>query len=94
MAQQYTSYPRFSTEEVVVAGPDIMIITSMAREKASEQIKAKWNQWPNIPAVKNDRIFLVDSDLFDRPTPRLIDGLETLLQLIHPELDLEPIRKK
>ncbi len=92
LAQSYTSYPRFSTEEVVVAAPDIMIITSMAREKAFEQIKAKWNQWPNIPAVKNDRIFLVDSDLFDRPTPRLIKGLETLIGLIHPELKFESNR--
>jgi iron complex transport system substrate-binding protein len=92
LAQPYTSYPRFSTEEVVVAAPDIMIITSMAREKAFEQIKAKWKQWPNIPAVKNNRIYLVDSDLFDRPTPRLIEGLETLLQLIHPELNFESNR--
>jgi iron complex transport system substrate-binding protein len=69
-----------------------MIITSMAREKAFEQIKAKWKQWPNIPAVKNNRIYLVDSDLFDRPTPRLIEGLETLLQLIHPELNFESNR--
>lgn len=93
LAQPYTSYPRFSTEEVVVAAPDIMIITSMAREKVFDQIKAKWKQWPNIPAVKNNRIFLVDSDLFDRPTPRLIEGLETLLQLIHPELNSESVRK-
>jgi iron complex transport system substrate-binding protein len=92
LAQSYTSYPRFSTEEVVVAAPDIMIITSMAREKAFDQIKAKWKQWPNIPAVRNDRIFLVDSDLFDRPTPRLVEGLETLLQLIHPELNLDSNR--
>ena len=93
LAQSYTSYPRFSTEEVVVSAPDIMIITSMAREKVFEQIKAKWKQWPNIPAVKNDRIFLVDSDLFDRPTPRLIEGLETLFQLIHPELNFESNRQ-
>lgn len=86
LARAYTSYPRFSTEEVIVAAPDIMIITSMARQKVFDQVKAKWQQWPGIPAVKNNRIFLVDSDLFDRPTPRLLDGLETLIQLIHPEL--------
>lgn len=92
LAQAYTSYPRFSTEEVVVAAPDIMIITSMAREKAFDQVTAKWRQWPNIPAVKNNRIFLVDSNLFDRPTPRLVVGLETLIQLIHPELNFNSDR--
>jgi len=92
LARAYTSYPRFSTEEVVVAAPDIMIITSMAREKAFDQVTAKWRQWPNIPAVKNHRIFLVDSNLFDRPTPRLVAGLETLIQLIHPELNFKSDR--
>ncbi len=87
LAQAYASYPRFSTEEVIVAAPDVMIITSMARQKVFDQVKSKWQQWPGIPAVKNNRIFLVDSDLFDRPTPRLIDGLETLIRLIHPELN-------
>ncbi len=93
LAEKYTSYPRFSTEEIVVAEPDIMIITSMARGKGFDLIKAKWKQWPNIPAVKNDRIFIVESDLFDRPTPRLIDGLEVLLQLIHPELKFHSSRQ-
>jgi iron complex transport system substrate-binding protein len=86
VAAKYTSYPRFSTEEVVVAEPDVIIITSMARKKAFEQVKEMWRQWPNMPAVKNDRIFLVDSDLFDRPTPRLLEGLKVLAELIHPEL--------
>jgi iron complex transport system substrate-binding protein len=36
--------------------------------------------------VKNDRIFVVDADLFDRPTPRLVDGLEVIAAIIHPEL--------
>jgi iron complex transport system substrate-binding protein len=94
LAQGYTSYPRFSIEEVVVAEPDIIIITSMARDKLFEQVKSEWKQWSGIPAVKNDRIFLVDSDLFDRPTPRLIDGLETLVRLIHPELNPEPAGKQ
>lgn len=89
LAEDYMSYPRFSTEEVVVVSPDIIIITSMAREKVFDKVKAKWSQWPNIPAVKNDRIFLVDSNLFDRPTPRLINGLDTLARLIHPELNFD-----
>jgi len=27
----------------------------------------------------------VNSDIFDRATPRLVDGLETLARLIHPD---------
>ncbi len=87
LAGDYKSYPRFSIEEVIVASPDIIVISSMAREKVFEKVKAKWQQWPSIPAVKTDRIFVVDSNVFDRPTPRMIDALEILVQLIHPELN-------
>jgi iron complex transport system substrate-binding protein len=36
--------------------------------------------------VKNDRIFVVNAELFDRPTPRLVDGLEVIAAIMHPEL--------
>jgi iron complex transport system substrate-binding protein len=78
-------YPRFSREQVIALSPEIIIITSMSRAAVFEQVKADWNKWPHLPAVKNQRIFIEDSNLFDRPTPRLVDGLELLVQLIHPE---------
>lgn len=80
-----TPYPRFSREQVIEMRPEVMIITSMARQTVFEQVKAQWRQWPELPAVKNDRIYLVDSNVLDRPTPRLIDGLEMLAGLIHPD---------
>ncbi len=58
----------------------------MARAAVFKKVKNQWSKWPNIPAVKKQQIFLADSDLFDRPTPRLINGLELLVKLIHPEL--------
>ena len=79
-------YPRFSREQILSLCPEVIIITSMARSAVFEQVKAEWNRWPHLPAVQNQRIFLEDSNLFDRPTPRLVDGLELLVKLIHPEL--------
>ncbi len=79
------AYPRFSKEQVLALAPEIIIICSMARQGGFERMKAEWNCWPSLPAVKNQQIYLVDSNLFNRPTPRLVDGLELLFQLIHPE---------
>ncbi|MDP3284745.1 MAG: helical backbone metal receptor, partial [Desulfobacterales bacterium] len=81
-----TPYPRFSREQLIALSPDVVIITSMTRSDAFEQVLAEWNKWPQIQAVRNKRIYMADSDLFDRPSPRLIDGLEALVKLIHPEL--------
>jgi iron complex transport system substrate-binding protein len=79
-------YPRFSREQVLSLAPEVFIITSMARGAIFEQVRAEWRQWPDLPAVRDDRIFLQESNLFDRPTPRLVDGLELLVRMIHPEL--------
>ena len=88
IAGQYTSYPRFSREEVLELAPDILIVTSMARKEVFERVKAEWEKWEQIPAAANGRVHLVDSNLFDRPTPRLVDALEKLVALIHPELEM------
>ena len=86
LAKGQLSYPRYSKEQVLAFEPEVFIITSMARQAVFDEVKAEWRRWPNIPAVRDERIFLVDSDLFDRPSPRLVDGLELLTRLIHPEL--------
>jgi cobalamin transport system substrate-binding protein len=58
----------------------------MSRNTIFEQVKKEWSKWPSLPAVRDKRIHLEDSNLFDRPTPRLVDGLEHLARRIHPEL--------
>jgi len=79
-------YPRFSKEQVLSLSPEVFIITSMSRNTIFEQVKKEWSKWPSLPAVRDKRIHLEDSNLFDRPTPRLVDGLENLARRIHPEL--------
>ena len=86
LAEGDIPYPRFSKEQVLGMSPDIIIVTSMARKGVFERIKKDWYQWTNLPAVKNDRIYFRDSSLFDRPSPRLVDALEILVRLIHPEM--------
>ena len=86
LAEGDVSYPRFSKEQVLGMMPDIIITSSMARADVFEKIRADWYQWKNLPAVKNDRIYFQDSNLFNRPSPRLVDALEILVRLVHPEM--------
>ena len=44
-------------------------------------------EWPALPAVRSGEVYAVDgSAYFNRPGPRLVDGLEILASLIHPGL--------
>lgn len=79
-------YPRFSREQVISLAPEVLVISSMARATVFEQVKAEWMQWPAIPAVRNHAVFIAPTNIFDRPTPRLVDGLEQMARYIHPQL--------
>ena len=81
------TYPRYSWEDILVMQPDVVIIASMAGGYTKRQLKEAWTRWPQLPAVQSNRVFVVDADLFDRPVPRIADGLVALAGLIHPVPD-------
>ncbi|MFH1123300.1 MAG: cobalamin-binding protein [Pseudomonadota bacterium] len=83
------TYPRISIEEVLHRKPEVIIISSMERGGKFERARQDWLKWPSIPAVQNGRIHLIDSDLIDRPSPRLVQGLEAMARFIHPEVKWE-----
>jgi iron complex transport system substrate-binding protein len=42
--------------------------------------------WNELPAVKSGNVFALNGNAyFSRPGPRLVNGLEILARLIHPE---------
>jgi iron complex transport system substrate-binding protein len=86
-AEEPTTYPRISIEEVIQRKPEVIIISSMERGGGFEAARRQWMRWPIIPAVRNNRVHLVDSDLIDRPSPRVVQGLEILARHLHPEAD-------
>jgi len=85
------NYPRINIEEVIRRKPEIMIISSMDRGGMFEAAWQEWLKWTPVPAVKNGRVHLIDSDLIDRPSPRIIDGIEEMAKIIHPEVDWDSI---
>jgi len=89
-ADEPVTYPRISVEEVIRREPEVIIISSMERGGRFEKAKEGWMQWTSLPAVKNKHVYLIDSDLIDRPSPRIIEGLEAMARIIHPELDWGP----
>jgi iron complex transport system substrate-binding protein len=78
-------YPRFGMEEILKRSPEVIVISSMNPRGDYQKIIQEWTLWKTIPAVKNGRLHLIDSDLLDRPSPRIIDGLEELAKILHPE---------
>ncbi|MDO8724079.1 MAG: cobalamin-binding protein [Syntrophales bacterium] len=81
-----TLYPRYSVEEVVARQPEVIILTSMKYETDVSTIWNKWKKWPHIPAVRDNRLHVIDTDLIDRSSPRIVDALAEMVKIIHPEV--------
>jgi len=83
------TYPRISLEEVVRQGPEVILISSMDRGGRFEEARQGWLKLQQLPAARDNRVHLIDSDLVDRPSPRIIDGLEAAARFLHPEIPWE-----
>jgi iron complex transport system substrate-binding protein len=79
------TYPRYSMEEILRRSPEVILISSMNPQGDYEKVRRDWARWPMLPAVRDRRVHVIDSDLLDRPAPRIVDGLEELARLLHPE---------
>ncbi|MDO9515569.1 MAG: cobalamin-binding protein [Syntrophales bacterium] len=84
-----TRYPRCSMEDIIVKKPDIIIVSSMKRGGDFSTVRDGWGKWGTIPAVRDDRIHVIDTDLIDLASPRIVDGLERMAEIIHPEVSLK-----
>ena len=78
-------YPRFGIEEIIIKKPDFIIVSSMKKGDSLARAREMWKRWDAISAVKNNKIYIIDSDVITRPSPRIISGLEELFTIIHPE---------
>jgi iron complex transport system substrate-binding protein len=67
-----------SRESVIIRNPDIIVIVTMGNI-GKEEIDI-WNSYAHLKAVKNKKIFVINSDLACSPTP--IDLTKTLEQMI------------
>ena len=76
-------YPMLTLDAIVEADPEVIIL---AHSGASPESVNARPGWQGISAVKDDRIYALDPDTVNRPGPRLVDGLEALAGLLHPDL--------
>ena len=78
---------RLTWDDVVRWAPEILLVMPCGFHL--RQVPALFARpgWVELSAVKSGRGFAVDANAyFARPGPRLVEGVELLAHLIHPEL--------
>ncbi len=74
------AYPTVNQESIITSNPDIIFIQSDSKLTVSD-IK-KRPGWNRINAVKNNQIYIIDSDTFSRPGPRTVESMKILSDII------------
>lgn len=74
--------PTVSIEAVLAVDPQVIISTTPSAIQA-EKLPAslgRWRHWPQLSAVAENHLFAIESDLIDRPGPRLVQGAAQICQ--------------
>lgn len=79
-------FPEYSQEMVVAKNPDIIVFSHHGSSSQSTEDILTRQGWENVNAIKNNRVYYIDENIVQRATPRLVDGLESFAEIIHPEL--------
>lgn len=81
---------RIAWDEVVAAAPEKLFIDLCSSDLARSVREIPWlagqEGWSELPAVRSGEVYLIDHSTLSRPGPRVVDGLELLAELTHPEL--------
>ncbi len=84
----HSAYPQWSLESLVQEDPSVYIASADAVSSAS-LIESRPG-YSALAAVKQGHVYVIDSDIVDRPGPRIVDGVQLLASLLHPGLVSPP----
>ena len=86
-----THSPEMTFEQLVAADPDIIFISpcgfDIPRTREDLPVLASYPGWPMLKAVQQNWVYVADGNqYFNRPGPRLVESLEILAEIVHPEV--------
>jgi iron complex transport system substrate-binding protein len=78
-------------EDLAAADPDVMLVMPCGFDLERAMREMYWltghDGWDNLRAVRNGQVFVADGNqYFNRPGPRLVESLEILAGIVHPEI--------
>lgn len=73
----------YNLENLLAADPEIIITSNQWDMKPNFMAAENYDQ---LTAVKEDRVYEINPDLLDRQGPRIVEGIETIAKILHPDL--------
>jgi iron complex transport system substrate-binding protein len=78
-------YPQVTDETIITANPQFVILTEEPAYGGNPALVYKRPNWRSIDALKLHQVYRINVNIIQHPSQRLVEGLQCLAQLIHPE---------
>ena len=86
VAADIEGWGQISLEELVTRDPEVIIFGEGPWIPTTVESLSERTGWAEIAAVEQERVFGLETNWVDRPGPRLVEALERMAAVIHPEL--------
>jgi len=83
--------PWMTWEELVQKDPNVIVVLpcgfDIKRTREEMPALTRKAEWSRLRAVRSGRVYLTDGNqYFNRPGPRLVESLEILAEILHPDV--------
>ncbi|WP_392532824.1 cobalamin-binding protein [Nostoc sp. C117] len=83
--------PQLPWETLLATNPDVIVFMpcgfDLNRTRQEAQPLTQLPEWEKLHATQAGRVYITDGNsYFNRPGPRLVDSLEILAEILHPEI--------
>lgn len=77
---------KITKEAIFTFNPDVIIEINHQKLDREDQILAMWKTLDTVDAVKKNQVYVLSSQVLLHPSQRIVDGAQTLTDILHPEL--------
>ncbi|GAB0170339.1 cobalamin-binding protein [Lysinibacillus sp. CTST325] len=79
------SWAKVSEEDIIAKNPEVILTTVNYVENSAAEILSR-DGWNSIPAIQNKAVYSIDTDISNRPGPRIGEAVELVAKATYPEL--------
>ncbi|MEY9976949.1 ABC transporter substrate-binding protein [Lysinibacillus sp. RC79] len=79
------SWAKVSEEDIIAKNPDVILTTVNYVENPTAEILSR-DGWNSITAIQNKAVYFIDTDISNRPGPRIGEAVELIAKAVYPEL--------
>lgn len=79
------SWAKVSEEDIIAKNPEVILTTVGYVKNSPEEILSR-DGWNSITAIQNKAVYYIDTDISNRPGPRIGEAVELVAKAVYPEL--------